>query len=132
MNYKSLSTLEYNKIIDKLVSFAASDLAKERLAKLVPMTSLSDINDALTQTNDALSRIYAKGSVAFSGIHDIRGCIKRLEVGSALNIIELLHISSLLTSAGTEPSSEFSRLQKLSAGLCNHFTFWQILSSCKS
>lgn len=99
MNYKSLSTLEYNKVIDKLVSFAASDLAKERLAKLVPMTSLPDINDALTQTNDALSRIYAKGSVAFSGIHDIRGCIKRLEVGSALNIIELLHISSLLTSA---------------------------------
>lgn len=31
MNYKSLTTLEYDKIIDRLVSFAASDKAKERL-----------------------------------------------------------------------------------------------------
>ena len=33
MNYKSLTTLEYDKIIDRLVSFAASDKAKERLKK---------------------------------------------------------------------------------------------------
>ena len=33
LNYKSLTTLEYDKIIDRLVSFAASDKAKERLKK---------------------------------------------------------------------------------------------------
>ena len=99
MNYKSLTTLEYDKIIDRLVSFAASDKAKERLKKLVPMTDIHDINAALSETSDALSRVYAKGAVSFSGVHDIGASVKRLEIGSSLNTVELLHISSLLTAA---------------------------------
>ncbi len=99
MNYKSLTTLEYNKIIDKLVSFAASEPAKLRLKKLVPMNDINDINYALAQTNDALRRIYAKGCVDFNGIKDIRASVKRLEVGSALSISELLNISSVLSCA---------------------------------
>jgi DNA mismatch repair protein MutS2 len=99
MNYKSLATLEYDKIIDRLVSFAASDKAKERLKKLVPMTDIHDINAALSETSDALSRVYAKGAVSFGGVHDIGASVKRLEIGSSLNTVELLHISSLLTAA---------------------------------
>lgn len=99
MNYKSLTTLEYDKIIDRLVSFAASDKAKERLKKLVPMTDIHDINAALSETSDALSRVYAKGAVSFGGVHDIGTSVKRLEIGSSLNTVELLHISSLLTAA---------------------------------
>lgn len=99
MNYKSLTTLEYDKIIDRLVSFAASDKAKERLKKLVPMTDIHDINAALSETSDALSRVYAKGAVSFGGVHDIGASVKRLEIGSSLNTAELLHISSLLTAA---------------------------------
>lgn len=99
MNYKSLSTLEYNKIIEKLISYAASKQAKEAVKKLVPMTDINDINAALSETSDALSRIYAKGCVSFGGIHDIGASVKRLEIGSALGIRELLYISSLLTAA---------------------------------
>lgn len=99
MNYKSLTTLEYDKIIDRLVSFAASDKAKERLKKLVPMTDIHDINAALSETSDALSRVYAKGAVSFGGVHDIGASVKRLEIGSSLNTVELLLISSLLTAA---------------------------------
>lgn len=99
MNYKSLTTLEYDKIIDRLVSFAASDKAKERLKKLVPMTDIHDINAALSETSDALSRVYAKGAVSFGGVHDVSASVKRLEIGSSLNTVELLHISFLLTAA---------------------------------
>jgi DNA mismatch repair protein MutS2 len=99
MNYKSLTSLEYDKIIDRLVSFAASDKAKERLKKLVPMTDIHDINAALSETSDALSRVYAKGAVSFGGVHDVGASVKRLEIGSSLNTVELLHISSLLTAA---------------------------------
>ena len=99
MNYKSLTTLEYDKIIDRLVSFAASNKAKERLKKLVPMTDIHDINAALSETSDALSRVYAKGAVSFGGVHDVGASVKRLEIGSSLNTVELLHISSLLTAA---------------------------------
>ena len=99
MNNKSLSTLEYNKIISRLVSFACSDGAKLILHKLEPMTDIDKINTALDYTNDALTRVYQKGSVDFSRIKDIRGSIARLKVGSSLNALELLNISMLLECA---------------------------------
>lgn len=99
MNNKSLSTLEYNKIISRLVSFSCSDGAKQILHKLEPMTDIDKINTALDYTNDALTRVYQKGSVDFSRIKDIRGSIARLKVGSSLNALELLNISMLLECA---------------------------------
>lgn len=99
MNNKSLSTLEYNKIISRLVSFACSDGAKQILHKLEPMTDIDKINTSLDYTNDALTRVYQKGSVDFSRIKDIRGSIARLKVGSSLNALELLNISMLLECA---------------------------------
>lgn len=99
MNNKSLSTLEYNKIISRLVSFACSDGAKQILHKLEPMTDIDKINTALDYTNDALTRVYQKGSVDFSRIKNIRGSIARLKVGSSLNALELLNISMLLECA---------------------------------
>lgn len=99
MNNKSLSTLEYNKIISRLVSFACSDGAKQILHKLEPMTDIDKINTALDYTNDALTRVYQKGSVDFSRIKDIMGSIARLKVGSSLNALELLNISMLLECA---------------------------------
>lgn len=99
MNNKSLSTLEYNKIISRLVSFACSDGAKQVLHKLEPMTDIDKINTALDYTNDALTRVYQKGSVDFLRIKDIRGSIARLKVGSSLNALELLNISMLLECA---------------------------------
>lgn len=100
MNNKSLKTLEYDKIIDQLAGYASSDIAREQLKNLVPMTDITEINKALDETNDALSRIFAKGCVSFAGVKEIRGSIKRLEVGSSLSILELLQISSVLTCAG--------------------------------
>lgn len=63
------------------------------------MTDIDKINTALDYTNDALTRVYQKGSVDFSRIKDIRGSIARLKVGSSLNALELLNISMLLECA---------------------------------
>ncbi len=104
MNFKSLQALEYNKIIERLAACTSSDHARQMAEKLAPMTDINDINAALTETNDALSRIYAKGSPSFSGIRDIRACIKRLEIGSSLSITELLNISSVLSCASAAKS----------------------------
>ena len=43
--------------------------------------------------------MWQKGSVSFSGLHDISASLKRLEIGSALGAGELLKISSLLKIA---------------------------------
>ena len=99
INQKTLITLEYNKIISSLVSMACSDGARQTLKALVPMNNIDDINAALDETNDALTRVYQKGSVDFSRIKDIRASLARLKVGSSLNALELLNISMLLECA---------------------------------
>ena len=99
MNKKSLSTLEFYKITDQLVSYACCDGSKKILRNLKPMTDITDINLRLDETNDALSRIFQKGSVDFSQTKDIRASVARLKVGSSLNISELLNISAILSCA---------------------------------
>mgnify|MGYP000115561146 FL=1 len=96
MNPKALKTLEYNKIIDKLTEFAGSALAKEMCRNLQPSTDLYEIQALQKETSDAFSRIYQKGAVSFRGVRDIRGSIKRLEIGAIIGINELLSICSLL------------------------------------
>ena len=98
MNEKALRTLEYTKIIEKLTNFAGSELGKEKCRNLEPKCELEEINTLQAETAAALSRIYKKGSLSFSGIHDIRASIKRLEIRSCLGMGELMHISSVLTA----------------------------------
>ncbi len=99
MNKKVLYTLEYNKITEQLSAYASSGWAKEHCLHLKPMTELPKIEQAQAETAAALSRIYRKGSISFSGIHTIGMSLKRLEVGGVLGIEELLHIASLLDAA---------------------------------
>ena len=96
MNSKVLKTLEYEKIIEHLVSFAGSVPGKELCQKLLPSADIEEIRTMQQETSLALSMIFQKGSVSFSGITDIRGSLKRLEVGSILNPKEILQICRLL------------------------------------
>ena len=99
MNEKALKTLEYYKIIDMLEAFATSSIGKNKCRQLRPLDNLTEIETVQQETADALSRIYQKGSLSFSGVKDVRGSLKRLEVGSTLGIGELLAIRSLLENA---------------------------------
>ena len=96
MNSKVLKTLEYEKIIEQLVNCAGSLLGKELCKNLVPSSDIEEIRTMQHETSLALARIYQKGSLSFSGVRDIRGSLKRLEVGSILSTQELLHISKML------------------------------------
>ena len=100
MNKKALKTLEFDKIIHILTAHAASEGAKEMCRKLVPYDNINDVERAQRETADALRRVYRKGSVSFGGIRDIRGSLKRLEIGGILGMGELLQIMSLLETAG--------------------------------
>ena len=125
MNQKVLKTLEYTKIIAQLEEFAASEPGKKLCRELVPSTSLEEIRTWQAHTTDAVSRIRMKGSLSFAGTKDVGGSLKRLDIGSSLNIPELLALSSLLTAAarakayGRHESDEeaFDSLEPYFAGL---------------
>ena len=96
MNEKALKSLEYYKIIQMLTEKASSSLGKELCRDLLPSVDLAQIQLMQAQTRDALSRLFQKGSISFGSVKDVRGSLKRLEIGSTLGIIELLSICSLL------------------------------------
>ncbi len=97
MNIKSLKTLEYDKIITQLQEYASSLLGREMCENLLPSTDIHEIRQLQSETTDALTRVRMKGSISFSGLKDITGSLKRLEIGSSLSISELLLLSSNLT-----------------------------------
>jgi len=99
MNEKALHILEYDKILLRLEALAGSEGAKAMCRSLRPMTEAEDIRRALQETSDAAARLSAKGSLAFSGIADIRASVKRAESGSSLSIVELLRVMKLLQMA---------------------------------
>lgn len=98
MNEKALRVLEYTKIIDRLSGLAGSALGRDKCKNLMPLVNLHEIERMQKETSDALARIYAKGTLSFSGIPDVRGSLKRLEIGATLGAGELLKISSVLTA----------------------------------
>ena len=96
MNQKALKTLEYDKIIEQLASYASSPLGRKKCLELVPSSSLSQITRMQHETHDALTRLFKKGHISFGDAKDIRGALKRLEIGSSMNITELLQTAALL------------------------------------
>ena len=107
MNRKTYQTLEFYKITERLAQHAASSGGKTRCLSLEPMQDLDRINAAQTETADALSRIFRRGGLYLAGAKDLRPSLKRLEIGSALNITELLDICTLLETAGK--AKQYSR-----------------------
>ena len=104
MNEKALKTLEYTKLIDQLTEYASTEMGKQMCRELQPSCDLGTIRQSQTETTDALTRVRMKGSLSFGGVKDVRGSMKRLEIGSSLGIPELLAVSSLLTVAARAQS----------------------------
>lgn len=100
MNKKALKVLEYNKIIARLTEMAGSEPGKALCQALLPSDDIDEIRSRQKNTSDALSRLLRKGSISFSGTKDIRGSLKRLELGGSLNAVELLTIAGLLRTTG--------------------------------
>ena len=96
MESKTLKTLEYNKIIDLLVEEASCEGGRNLCRKLLPSSDINEINRLQIETSDALSRIFKKGSISFSGVHDIRASLKHLDIGGTLSTLELLRVLSLI------------------------------------
>lgn len=99
MNQKTLIKLEFDKIISRLEEEAGSFRGRQLCRRLKPMTDPEKINTYQEQTAAAYTRIVQKGRISFSDAAPVEESMKRLEVGAALSIPELLRICRLLTNA---------------------------------
>ena len=96
MNQKTLTKLEYNKIIGLLEEEASSFRGRQLCRRLKPMTDLDKINIFQEQTAAAYTRIIRKGRFSFGDAAPVEESMKRLEIGGDLSISELLRICRLL------------------------------------
>ena len=96
MNQKVLRVLEFDKIISALTDKATSEPGKALCSQLLPVSDLSEIEQAQLETADAFSRLVKNGRINFSGNREVGFAVKSLELGATLSITELLHIASLL------------------------------------
>ena len=110
MNQKALKSLEYYKIIDQLAEKASSPMGKDLCKHLLPSEDVYEIRHMQTQTRDALTRLFQKGNISFGSVKDVRGSLKRLEIGSSLGISELLAIAGLLEN--TNRDKAYSRNER--------------------
>lgn len=96
MNNRSLRVLEFNKIIEQLMSYTASEPGRALAGALKPYTDLHKIREAMTETDDAAAFIARRGSPPMSDIADIRPSLKRIELGGSLGFGELLRVCDVL------------------------------------
>lgn len=96
MNQKTLTKLEYHKIIAMLEEQASSFRGKQLCRRLKPMTDLERIDTAQEQTAAAFTRIVKKGRISFSDAFPVEESMKRLAIGAALGSGELLRICKVL------------------------------------
>lgn len=96
---KALKTLEFDKILDILASFARTVGAKEMAKCLVPSTDEWEIKYTLGQTSYALEYLNKKGMPSFGNVSDISYSVDNAKKGASLSPGTLLEIANVLRTA---------------------------------
>jgi len=99
MNNKVLKTLEYNKIIEKLLGKTHSPMGKEKVKALMPSSNMEEVQKRQQETADGVTMSFQKGRIPLGGLKDIRMALKRVDIGASLASTELLHIADVLRCA---------------------------------
>lgn len=95
MNKRSIRALEYNKILERVKDYAVSDKTKSKISVDLFQTSPEVVKSNLNETDDILT-ILRHQHLEMAGITDIKGFVKRAQIGSVLTVSEFLKIKGML------------------------------------
>lgn len=99
MEEKTLSTLEFTKVLKHLEDFAKNDDTKEIIKKLKPSPVFREVEQLLLETDAAVTMSLKFGTPEILKVERIDSSLKRLAVGGGLSAAELLNIARLLKCA---------------------------------
>lgn len=115
MNAKTLKSLEYNKIVELLIGKAESELGRDRIREIKPLTNIEDIEYLQRQTEEGYTLILKRGNPPLYGIHSIAPEVRRVEIGGSLSPGGLLKVSdSLRVSRGLKSYIKETKEDKVS------------------
>lgn len=93
---KSLTTLEYPKILDRLATFAQSQGGKKKASELVPYEKIADALHALNETAEA-DRVLFEYSLSPSfAVDDIEDILVKAKKGATLAIPDIMKVGRSL------------------------------------
>ena len=92
--YAEIKKLEFDKILKILQNFAHTDMGKSQVLEIVPLSNADEIKRLLFEVEQAKIIIQRYDETPLTGVLDIREIIKKAEIGSVLNIDELIRIVS--------------------------------------
>lgn len=98
MDSKTLSVLEYPKILDRLAANCAFSASVELARKLQPSTRLEEIQRLLAETTEARLLITVSDA-SVGGAHDVRPSVELARRGGVIDPQGMLDIKSTLISA---------------------------------
>ena len=96
MNGKVLQILEFNKIVEKLTTYASCEPGVRLCSKLRPDTDFQTIVKNQEETAAAVNRLRLFGNLTFPALSDIGESLKSLAIDSSLSLSELFKIKILL------------------------------------
>lgn len=124
MHEKSILTLEYPKILEKVAREAAFSASKALVMELRPTPNLEEAQHRLAYTSEANHLIDLRNDAGIQGAHDIRPYLERAAREGVLQPTELLEIHSTVKSSifvahmlEKLEASDFPLLRQLGADL---------------
>ncbi len=93
---RHFKSLELDKILDLLANETSNEDAREQVLKIEPAWGLFEVEELLTQTDDAYMLIGRFGAPSFSGLKNVANALRRAQAGGCLTTIELLRIAQSL------------------------------------
>jgi DNA mismatch repair protein MutS2 len=94
MDTKILQTLEYHKIIDKLLAHTHTSLSRELAEGLRPEQDIESVQQLLRETEEAAHIDRLKSVPPFGGIRGIQPSLARARIGGMLSASELLDVAT--------------------------------------
>ena len=99
MDEKTIKTLEFPKVIEKLAGYAAFSASAELARSLHPAPTITEANARLTRTSETRKLLSLKGDTSIGGVHDIRPLADLARRGGVLSESDLLSVSGTLISS---------------------------------
>jgi dsDNA-specific endonuclease/ATPase MutS2 len=95
---KTIQTLEFDKIRDRLSDYAYSDNAKQKLQDLKPYISENEVNARIKETSEARKILDSMGFPPLAAMKDIDKLLVLTEAGSMLIPEQLNYIALFITA----------------------------------
>ncbi len=104
MKEKSLNSIEYTVITQKLSEYCVFDENKEKCSKLIPFTNVQDVHNSLMATDTVMSYILKYGNPSLDSAEGCYDAVVHSEKGAMLSCAELLTVARMYRN--------FSRIKK--------------------